>query len=186
MTTPLLAIGLLSRISSAARHDLQRSSQTSAATTSADAAGNGQNVPGQGQRFDLNSLFKTLDADGNGSLSQGELKNLPSSLSGSKISSALLSLQESGQSQGTDLQSQLFSALDQNSDGQVNSSEFQSLAKSIRGILKSTSAAGDRGAAGLGAGGLKPASATSGVDVDRDSLNRAVAAYGRTSQASAA
>lgn len=184
MTTPLLAIGLLSKISSATRQGLQQVSQANKAATGADEIANGQNVPGGKAKFDLQSLFKTLDGNQDGTLSKDELKKLAGALPPSKLSTALLSLQESSNGEEKDdVQAALFGALDKNSDGKIGSDEFGVLASGVRGLLRSIGAAGDgeRGAASLGASGLKPASDIAGIDVDRDKVNRAAIAYSRTS-----
>lgn len=179
MSTPLLAVGLLSKLGAATRQATQKSNAANSADGSAETSGTGQNVPGQ-RKFDLQNLFKTLDADKDGKLSQTELKNLPQALQGGRFSSALLALQDIGQASGQDAQAQLFSALDKNGDGGVSGDEFKSLGQGIRTVLHSIGASGDkgRGAASLGVNGLKPAADLSGRFADRDSLNRALQAYG--------
>ena len=179
MSTPLLAIGLLSKISTVARQGLQ---QAQKANQVAEAAADRQNVPGSPAKFDLQKLFQTLDQNKDNNLTRDELKNLAGNLPEGKNASSLLALQEAGNG-SNDFTSKLFSSLDKDSDAQISQEEFTAIGQGIRGVLRGVGAAGEgnRGAASLGASGLRPASNTSGTDVDRDRLNRAANAYSRTS-----
>lgn len=182
MSTPLLAIGLLSKISSVARQGLNQAQKTSAATQGAEAAADRQNVPGSPAKFDLQKLFQSLDLNKDNNLTKDEFKSLAGNLPEGKNSSSLLALQEAGNG-SNEFTSKLFSSLDKDGDGQIGKEEFGAIGQGIRGVLRGVGAAGEgnRGAASLGASGLKPASDTSGTDVDRDRLNRAANAYSRTS-----
>ena len=181
MTTPLLAIGLLSKISSVARQTLQQVNQ---AAQGADETADRQKLPGSKPKFDLQNLFTSLDNDKSGALSKEELQQLPSKLPGSKLASALLSLQESGKGKaaGDDLQSQLFDKLDQDGDGKISTDEFNALPRSARSLVHELGAAGSgpNGAARLGASGIKPVDDVAASSVDRDRLNRAANVYSRT------
>lgn len=179
MSTPLLALGLLSKISAVARQGLQ---QAQKANQAAETASDGQNVQGNPAKFDLQKLFQALDRNKDGGLSKDEFKSLAGNLPDAKNSSSLLALQESGEN-ANDFTSKLFTNLDKDGDGQVSAEEFGSLGQGVVGVLRSLGASGEgnRGAASLGASGLKPASDTSRSDVDRDRLNRAAGAYSRTS-----